>query len=139
MQPRSNDDPPSDQNVLSSVPTSRLPRRHLGVPIVLHSIESHPGTALDVSEHGLFATLDDILPVHSVVEVEFQLPHNSHAFRVLGEICLVHLYSFDDDEATGVGIDFHHVGGETREKLATVVGTHLKRHGTSPPPSRFIP
>jgi Tfp pilus assembly protein PilZ len=91
-------------------------------PVVIHSVESHPGTVLNISEHGIFVAIDDSLPVDSLVEVEFRMPDGGETLRIIGEVCWARDYTATAGaKRHGIGIAFWSLGRAGREHLRRFV------------------
>lgn len=118
MQVRTRKDP-----VAEAGPTVRRARRRkVHFPVVIHSVESHPGTVLNISERGMFVAVEETLPVDSLVEVEFRMPDGGETLRIIGEVCWARDYSAVDGAGKpGVGIEFWSLGSTGREHLRRFV------------------
>lgn len=98
----------------------RFERVKLNVPIKLDSVTSFDAETRDVSTGGVFVTLEDILPVGSLVDLEFQIPGADRHFKVLGEV----RWSQEERGAAGLGIEFLNLDDERRAELAEVVDAY---------------
>ena len=119
MQVRTRKDP-----LAQAGPTVRRARRRsVQFPVVIHSVQSHPGTVLNIGERGIFVALEETLPVDSLVEVEFRMPDGGQRLRIIGEVCWARDYTATGGSGRpGVGIEFWSLGRVGREHLRRFVG-----------------
>ncbi|MFB6350714.1 MAG: PilZ domain-containing protein [Bradymonadaceae bacterium] len=98
------------------------PRVKLRVSVEIDSVSRHRGRTGDVSVGGIRVMLDSELPVHSVVDVELELPTTQQAIEAYGEIKWKRRR---DSEGPGYvyGIEFHNLGDD-RDRLRRWLHRH---------------
>lgn len=85
----------------------RFARRPVSMQVKYRSLDSFfSDYAINISHGGIFIKTRRPLPRGSEVEIEFELPGLSRAFKTSGRVVRVIFPGEDEDEPAGMGIEF---------------------------------
>ncbi|MFP4601219.1 MAG: PilZ domain-containing protein [Persicimonas sp.] len=111
----------ADTSEMSDAERRASPRVELCVPVEVGSVTSFRGTSADFSAGGMRVKLDDVLPVGSLVDLNFSVPGVHRRFEVLGEIRWVRESA---QSSSGHGVEFLNLPDEGGRALREVLETY---------------
>lgn len=109
-----------DTSELSDAERRASPRVELCVPVEVESVTSFRGKSADFSAGGMRVKLDDVLPVGSLVDLNFRIPGVHRRFEVLGEIRWVRESA---ERASGHGVEFLNLPADGGRAIRELVDT----------------
>ncbi|HYA22698.1 MAG TPA: PilZ domain-containing protein [Terriglobales bacterium] len=121
------DTPPASKSHSTDRVVQRHPRTLLSVPITLHylsvgGVRASHGISLDISESGIGALVDPVLPVGDTVAINLELPE-----RELNTVAIVR-------HSSSVRSGFEFVGLTVEERSGILnIAKQANRGGRSPP------
>ena len=82
----------------------------------------YTGFANDIGQGGIFVATHQVMPMDSVIEVEFSIPGRPEPIRAEGKVRWVREYNDLSDAEPGMGIQFQGLPGADREQIQAFVG-----------------
>lgn len=82
----------------------------------------YTGFTNDIGEGGLFVATHQVLPMDSVIELEFSIPGKPDPIKVEGKVRWVREYNELSDADPGMGIQFKALNNADQETIQRFVG-----------------
>ncbi len=82
----------------------------------------YTGFTNDIGEGGLFVATHQVLPMDSVIELEFSIPGRPEPIKAEGKVRWVREYNELSDAEPGMGIQFEALAKGDAEQIQTFVG-----------------
>lgn len=82
----------------------------------------YTGFANDIGEGGLFVATHQVLPLESVIELEFSIPGKPEPIKAEGKVRWVREFNESSDAEPGMGIQFDALSRDDQEQIQAFVG-----------------